>query len=301
MDFSKAKTVLIIVFFGLNLFLGYQIMVSYRMVSFSGGIFGDAMDLEQMDRLEQSLEDNNYTLKGELPRATRQKSFLRVSPPQVRVSELIELFFGEEPEKQETFLEKRAYYHPIGRLDYYFNGFYKFTPQYNPEKDETNKESDRYHKEQASETAEAFLEEKQLKPDNIRKDMVIENEEGDYKVWYHQVWMDVPIYSSYIMVTIRDGEVTQMESYWMEPVGTDEDKKMEVLPATEALVRFLDRQGLSHQERIIEEVELGYYSQEYDADKWEIPPVWRVVMENGDIYFINAFTGNLEYTAEETS
>jgi hypothetical protein len=39
---------------------------------------------------------------------------------------------------------------------------------------------------------------------------------------------------------------------------------------------------------------LGYYSQEYDAERWEIPPVWRIRLDNGEVYYINAFTGNLE-------
>ncbi|NLA26320.1 MAG: hypothetical protein GX878_02885, partial [Firmicutes bacterium] len=40
--------------------------------------------------------------------------------------------------------------------------------------------------------------------------------------------------------------------------------------------------------------ELGFYSRDYDAEEWEVPPVWRFLFEDGEISYINAFTGNLE-------
>jgi hypothetical protein len=45
---------------------------------------------------------------------------------------------------------------------------------------------------------------------------------------------------------------------------------------------------------LITSITLGYFSGEIDAEKWEISPVWRIVMQNEQVYYINAFTGNLE-------
>lgn len=69
---------------------------------------------------------------------------------------------------------------------------------------------------------------------------------------------------------------------------------MEVIPATEALLRMVEVLGPSTRPVRITKVDLGFYSCEYDAEKWEVPPVWRFLFENGESCFINAFTGNLE-------
>ena len=61
-----------------------------------------------------------------------------------------------------------------------------------------------------------------------------------------------------------------------------------------ALLRFLERYEGSETGESIVDFSLGYYTREYDAQRWEIPPVWRIRLNNGEIYYINAFTGNPE-------
>jgi len=291
MDFSRAKTVLILVFFCLNLFLGYQILEAYQVVSVPGDWHGDVVN--HKERLEQALEEHNYELKGKLPRKTYEKAFLMVNPPSVHESKIKDRFLKEESEEvsRKTTSEKRTYQHFEGTLTVYNTGFYSFEPSPG---NVDNKSEEGVALQEAKNIAEDFMEEYQLKADNARQDLVIEHEEDKFKVYYYQEWNGIPVYASYVMVKVSEGKVSRVESYWLEPDGTEEGRKMEVLPAASALVRFLEEKGASYQGRVIKEVELGYYSREYDAEQWEMPPVWRVVMKDGEVYFLNAFTGNLE-------
>ena len=302
MDFSRAKTVLMLVFFCLNLFLGYQLLERYQLVSPPGSLFWDPDNPEHLERLRQSLDEHNYTFKGDLPRRALQKSFLIVTPPQVQESELKKSLLGEEwhdasvEHVQQDNAEMRIFRHDKGKLTLYNTGFYRFVPS----RDEATEKKEDLDEPQAKELADAFLEERGLQPQRAQHDLIEKKEEEVYLVRYHQHWSGIPVYASYLTVTVKEGRVDKVESYWLEPDGFKEEQEIKVIPAAAALIRFLEEQGVSSQERIIEEVELGYFSREYDADQWEIPPVWRVVMERGEMFFINAFTGNLEKDEAET-
>ncbi len=69
---------------------------------------------------------------------------------------------------------------------------------------------------------------------------------------------------------------------------------MEVISAAEAVCRVVREIGPSLQPRRIVQVSLGFYSQEYNAERWEVPPVWRIMLDRGETYYINALTGNRE-------
>jgi len=71
-------------------------------------------------------------------------------------------------------------------------------------------------------------------------------------------------------------------------------RETEVISPTEALTNLVKELGPSDEPRQIIQVNLGYFSGEYDAEKWEMPPVWRVVLDDEQYYYVNAFTGNLE-------
>ncbi len=295
MDFSKAKSVLIGLFLCLNFFLGYQLVQMHQWVTFPEGFLGEGANPEDEERLEEMLEEYNYQLQGDFPRGTLEKSFLQVRPPAWEEEELLARFFGEDKEKveKESREDTMVYRHQGGELIIYHHGAYRYSPPQDDEEGEAEMDAG-----QARELAEDFIETHQLKPEDTIHSLTLQEEDGFYLV-YHQEWLDLPVYASYLMVTVEGERVAQVESYWPEVKGLEEEREMEIIPGAAALVRFMEDRGVSHQGEVVEDVELGYYSIEYDAEKWEVPPVWRIVLEGGEVYYLNAFTGNLEYPPEE--
>ncbi len=297
MNFSRALNILILAFLGLNLFLAYQIYSpGWRVIS------GTVAPVEK-ERLESYLQEFNYQLEAELPHQQIKSSFLTVQPGELSVGELKEkIFEGKTPEKQESDdreVEGTVYHHPeIGVLTVFQNGFYRFYR--NPPESPLDIEGE-HSREEAKELANHFLEERGLKPDGAIFDVVHEYRAGAYRIYYNQKVSHnaLPVYAQ-LVVEVEEGKVTGVENYWLEDLDYQGEREMEIIPVSAALIRLLEELGRSSQSRTIKEVELGYYNpeslpdQEFSAEQWEIPPVWKVELEKGETYYLNALAGNLE-------
>ncbi len=306
MNFSRALNVLILAFLGLNLFLVYHIYLPDLR------LFAGSVTREEKQRLENNLQEYNYELNTELPSQTLKSSFLTVKPLHLDPSRLKQKYFRETEGVEALHREEanRVVYRceQEGELIIYENGFYRFLVENKEGKEDTEEGSkettvpeEEMHREKAREIAENFLKERGVKPQDAKYDIVKEYGPGNYGVVYYQKMPEtnIPVYSQFI-VEIKGQRVTKIESYWLNKLEYQKDREMEVIPVTAALVRLLEELGPGSRTRSIERVGLGYYNpvydsrQEYRVEKWEIPPVWRVVMENGEVYYLNAFTGNLE-------
>ncbi|MCJ7806794.1 MAG: two-component system regulatory protein YycI, partial [Clostridia bacterium] len=113
-------------------------------------------------------------------------------------------------------------------------------------------------------------------------------------LYYYQVFDNMPIFAGQLKVIIESDNIKAVEIYWLKLIERGPVREMEVISATEALTNLVKGLGPNSEPRMINRIDLGYFSGVYDAEKWEIPPVWRVVLDGQDCYYINAFTGNLE-------
>ena len=93
---------------------------------------------------------------------------------------------------------------------------------------------------------------------------------------------------------MENNTLTALELSLLEPKKPLQGQGMEVISSARALLRLIEIRGASSPPRQIVKADLGFYSRSYDADEWEMPPVWRFLFDSGESIFINAFTGNLE-------
>lgn len=281
MDTSRAKNILIFVFVCLNLLLAYQLF------SPNPGLFGLAVAPEEHYRMEDRLNEGNYKLEASLPVSLPRVSFLMVRPQPLDYLTLKNRLVGEHAVSSFT-PERIIYESDEGTLEVYSDGFLRFRAEKRHQEKTILKENE------ALVLAEAFLEGKGLKQRPVQLDIISEYYPGGYVITYYQSYQDVPVFSSYFKVWVEWGIVSKVECYRVDPVEVEKDWEMEVITAAAAIVRLLEEIGPAYPLKTITGVDLGFFSMSYDAEQWEIPPVWRIVIDNRELYYVNAFSGNLE-------
>jgi len=149
--------------------------------------------------------------------------------------------------------------------------------------------------------AEAFLQEHQFLPADARFSGIFAAAEGAV-VEFAPHYQGLPVYSGYLRVYLTPGGVERVVKHWVAPVGYKEGPAKAVRPAAEALLRLAGRleQEDGHVRTILD-VQLGYYSGPSvtvsaadEISAWETVPVWRITLDNGLVYYVNAFNGELE-------
>lgn len=289
MDISRAKTVMIIAFLILNVFLLQQLWQE------EGGHLLP-LDLNgETSRLEIALEEANLTLEAPLPRGGERMAHLFVEPKKYDTQGIKEwladrLLEGEEEEdaalveRVEAGENESVYGLKDYRITFGREGIVTL------EKEEDTGETPHTASE-IQEGVEEFFEGLPLFDDFVFDFGVQRNDK--LSVFYHQEYEGVPLYAGYARVKAEPGGAWTAQLYSLEPLGlADQDR--EVISPAAALLRFVEDYGDSASQQKIEEVALGYYSQEYDAQRWEIPPTWRIRLENGEVFYVNAFTGYVE-------
>ena len=285
MNLGRAKSILIIAFIGLNLFLGYHLFWPDF-----GRLTSVAVTAEEMRITEAILKNNNYFLEASLDRAIQTSDFLTVSS----TSDIQMQIMGRLIEKgalvQE--FEGALVYITTGETTV-FNSSGLTQILYDPgifiAEDSINLELS-----ELKNLVEQFINEKELMPEGIVFDYLEKTEAGDMILYYYQVLDNMPIFAGQLKVIIESDNIKAVEIYWLKLIERGPVREMEVISATEALTNLVKGLGPNSEPRMINRIDLGYFSGEYDAEKWEIPPVWRVVLDGQDCYYINAFTGNLE-------
>ena len=285
MNLGRAKSILIIAFIGLNLFLGYHLFWPDF-----GRLTSVAVTAEEMRITEAILKNNNYFLEASLDRAIQTSDFLTVSS----TSDIQMQIMGRLIEKgalvQE--FEGASIYITTGETTV-FNSSGLTQILYDPgiflAEDSINLELS-----ELKSLVEQFINEKELMPERIVFDYLEKTEAGSMILYYYQVLDNMPIFAGQLKVIIESDNIKAVEIYWLKLIERGPVREMEVISATEALTNLVKGLGPNSEPRMINRIDLGYFSGEYDAEKWEIPPVWRVVLDGQDCYYINAFTGNLE-------
>lgn len=284
MNIGRAKTILIYAFLGLNLFLCYHLfggeLRRLARVAVSSG------DLRYV---ENRLGEYGYTLETKVDRRIRKSAFLTVAPSR-EVEPLLRSHFqaaaapSMEPEGERLYEGKGV------RIKFYPGGLARveYTPPVEFLEDAVPAE-----KEDLVSAFERFVRDKGPAFPAIRYDFTGRSDNRTI-LHYVQTFEGRPLYSGYLDAILEHNTLVALEIYWLEPEASFQEREMEVIPVTEALQRLIELLGPSPRPCRIIKADLGFYSRNFDAEEWEVPPVWRFLFENGESYFINAFTGNLE-------
>ena len=285
MNLGRAKVMLIIAFAGLNIFLAYHLFWPAF-----GKMTRVAVSTEDLLNLELFLEENNYRLLTGLERSTQTADFLTVSTSKVFQRTLILKMLEEGAELSHT--EDGTFCNCNGRsIMIQPTGLIRVV--YKPPEmiEQASGEQERLEE---SKAVEQFLADRYPGLSGLTYDYTATGDAADHVLNYYQVIGEKPVFAGSIKVYLKEGSVQAAEIYWLDEVAGSQSKEMEVISAAEAIKSMVRGLGPAGTEQLITEVKLGHFSVEYDAEKWEIPPVWRIVLQNDQIYYINAFTGNFE-------
>jgi len=285
LNLGRAKLILIIAFAGLNIFLGYQLFWPDF-----GRLANVAVTSEELEATERMLEDNNYILDASFDRSPQTSDFLTVSPDQNFRQKLLYQFIKSGAAVEETddatyyrLDEKTAVVHLSGLIQVFYNkGVFLAEDSVNLEENELKSQ------------VEEYLQDNALMPEELMFDYLEKNEDDFILLNYYQALGKTPIFAGQLKVVIESDHIKAIEVYSLQPVERVLHREMEVISPTEALSNLVTELGASTDKRVIKKIDLGYFSGEYDAEKWDIPPVWRIVLDGYQKYYINAFTGNLE-------
>lgn len=156
-------------------------------------------------------------------------------------------------------------------------------------------------REQVIRFAEDYLRLMALLPTDARFASVTENRNtGTVTVEFCPLFDGIPVYSGYIRVEISPRGVEKVSRFWVEPRSYADSAPKQVRPAREALLRLAGRLA-SAKVRTVTEIQLGYYAgrnlslaQSDDVHGWDTVPVWRITLDGGETYYINALNGEWE-------
>lgn len=90
-------------------------------------------------------------------------------------------------------------------------------------------------------------------------------------------------------------KITGFQQERMELVAVGEAKQ--VIPAAKIVVSLIET--YLEEGTTISDIQLGYHGQVFDADKQVSAPTWRVLLEDGKVYYVNAISGEVTTDIEE--
>lgn len=265
MDWSRAKTYLILTFLLLDLVLGYQF---WKMRNEQAGYVQSFS--EQLTEVRGLLATQKWEIQTELPRITPSLGYLHVR--YLNAS-------AEEWRKRIGNANNLMYKGP-GQVSLDLN-----------DKDIQGNLEDDALGERLWAQLTTWVWPREL----YKYDRSYEIGKGIGVVRYMQVYNGYPIFSAPIEIVIQGNKVTRYSQVALEVIR-EEGSKRQVISAVHALRSLsesIDKTPKSNDNRIIRDIRLGYYSKTFNADEWYLTPVWRVLTDQ-EVYYVNAMTGEVE-------
>ncbi len=292
MDWPKAKTLLIICFLLLNMFMSYELYIQPALLGTS-----DNISPGRFDSILNVLGENGFDIQVPIPRSTPQKSSIRVAARPLSQEEILGLrdrLLGSEAvlileSKMQSGHSSVTYMlgaqelivTSLGYVSYYNRSIFT--------------DSGPMSQEDAQRAADYFVSNRLDGSNAFAYDSIEHIEPMGYRVQYAQIYQDTNIYPAHLMVLVNPSGVAAAWMSRLQIRATEGDLKA-IRSAAEALLSLLSYRltfGETAQLTILE-MELGYYSKlHYTLDPWSAAPVWRIRTDKGDFY-LNAHSGVVE-------
>ena len=247
MDLSRVKTLLIIAFLGLNLFLGYKLW--FGRLSPGQGYYSS-----QVEEARQLLSEKGFELQAAIQ--ANLQLLLIVSRRQKEPAYWLQLFFAGEEYTAENAEGGRLYLADGASLLIRKNG----QVIYKKEPDDGDAEAA---------TAESYLQEQGLWNDGLKLDLLYPVSEDVVCHRYVGTFQGFPLFSCATEVFLQDKQVVEVRINPLVPLGFSENKVTAILALV--AVKIFVAAGHNFSERKIADISLGYYSPYYDASSWEPP------------------------------
>ena len=301
MDWSRAKTILIIAFLCLDLFLAARLWLEPGAL---GAKQPEVTTLE-VEQAVAELAGRGISVQAAIPRRCPAMSLLDVAPAPLdksgEASAFLHPYAAAGPVRSETIPGGTAYSRGAATLTIRDTGTLEFAlPAEIPPAGATQ---DVWDILRAREAAGAFIDEHGGLPSGARLDVALYDAARDvFSIEFVETHADLPVFSARLKVDVAHWGVVRFYRSWVDVRGSGSQPRR-VVAATEALRRWADARrrpatgemtGDRSPADIVDDVSLGYFGQEHDAESWQVVPVWRVRTADGRSYYINAWTGEPE-------
>lgn len=299
MDWTRARAILLVAFTVVNLVLAYSIWGPDSNLPALAG----PSDRVQTEQLRFRLAERGLVLPPGvlIPTTPPPMRFLRVEYRldlnfwQLRVEPFRRGVTQVEPQRQAF---EGTSGNPEPTLDPQSMAIIYEPHAQGPAAMEVNLEN----RSQIRQTVEDYLTYQLLMPPDAQLSGIFRPEGKGTIVEYVPNYQGFPVYSGYIRAELSPSGVEKVVQFWVKPLGYKDTPPKAVRPAAEALLRLaghLERTG--ERVRTILDVRLGYYSglsvtmpMADGVGSWDTVPVWRITLDNGMVYYINAFNSELE-------
>lgn len=290
MDWPRARAILLAAFAVVNLILAYSIWGPSNLTPDDS-----APQVQSATQLRAMLMDRGLVLPTTVvvPRTPPPMRFLHVeSVPTPEMEEWFAALFGETARGRTTNLQ---YLRPV--TDPETKAMVIWANALGPAARDVKLDN----RDQVLKVAEDYLQHVALMPKDARFGGFYPRKEKDsVMVEFVPYFEGFPVYSGYARVEVSSRGVESVTKLWVMPRGYTDAPPKAVRPAGEALLRLAGRlSGLTP--RTITDIQLGYYAghalasaESGDVHGWDTVPVWRFILDNGDVYYINAFNGEWE-------
>jgi len=242
MDWTKAKTILIIALLITNIFL----LVTYTLSNSDN----ETSEEELLRETIALLEEKNIYVKGELPSVYQKMPVLMVQ---------------------------------YDRLD----------PDFLHQKlaEQTPMESKSGSRKEIVKMVEAFLKDCGIWSPNVILDKVEQQDNKTY-VHYKNEYEGYLVEDSYIICTVENGVITEVDRFWLKPKGFGQAKKA-TISASAALLSLM-REKDQREAILVEDMELVYWLNPSDyegetAISDTALPAWKITYNDGKVKHISAY------------
>ena len=267
MDLSRAKTILIIVFLALNSILVHQLYLKQK-----GNNDYTALMEAEIQEVRELLNSQMIYLNEEIPIETPELPFLNAerilsNSLEIRSNMLVndeDIVISIEPGEGISYrwINNDAMQAKAYNIE---NGAADFVKQYLYKGKNYTLHQER-----------------------------LQNNTG--QIVYLQQFNGYPIFGLSATANVENNRVVNWQQN-IVAVITAEDTARPILAAATALRSLPSK--LEERPATIERIWLGYYNRSMESDSWLVPPVWGITLANGEQFYINAFTGELEGLQEQ--
>lgn len=289
MDWSKAKTYLILTFLLLDLVLGYQYYISQQEA------LGYVQSFDtQLEELKEVLRERKMMLVTDVPKETPVLNFIQVWHPKQPIQQIAsEILQDERLVENDQSRGTMKFRSLEGDFEVTPDGFFRLN--FEPGLMKAEKDLGTKRGQYALQRVAPYV----WNGTMYKEDVALNNfAKGTTTLRYLQSYQRYPIFSAVLEINLQNAEIIGYNQKALE-IGAEEENGQRVISAIGAIrtvAETFDPEAVADPSGIaaIHDVKLGYYSQNYvGADVWYLAPMWRIVTDD-KVFYVNALTGQLE-------
>lgn len=278
MDWSRAKSILIVAFLLTNIFLIFNLYNEHRDLSVS---------VQEINEVTQILNEKGIKINANIPRNASIPGILTVEYQEFSPAQLTSSFFGEENMKPVKQNGSTIFIKDEKKLEIKNNReiiYLDLKLRDDPRDDLTSNDATNISKEILRRTG--------LFRSSMIVDRVVPSKKG-YYITYVQEYEDVLLEVSFVQLEVTPRGVYSLYMLWLNPKNMEKDRK-KIVPASQALLKVVSRKEfLKETPTRIDDIRLVYYFNWKEAKEGEAFPAWKIVVD-GENFYVNALTGQFD-------